>query len=133
MSRMRIMTDAVIARIEALMEQQHAHTEVILDDSPDEADEDYADSDPDADLAELKQQGVDPTKPSDAQPGSEERILHLAARYAAGQPFWQPGDQNEMTSPIDEDRDRRRRVEESKRTANRIRGDLQDLKNLQSE
>ncbi len=133
MSRMRIMTDAVIARIEALMEQQHAHTEVISDDSPDEADEDYADSDPEADLVELAEQGIDPKAPTSAKPGSEEKVLQLAARYAAGEPFWQPRDQNEMTSPIDEDRDRRRRVEESKRTANRIRDDLQKLQKLQSE
>jgi hypothetical protein len=32
--------------------------------------------------------GIDPTKPTTAKPGSEEKVLMLAARYAAGVPLW---------------------------------------------
>ena len=32
--------------------------------------------------------GIDPTKPTAAKPGSEEKVLMLAARYAAGVPLW---------------------------------------------
>ncbi len=32
--------------------------------------------------------GVDPATPTKAKPGSEEKVLMLAARYAAGLPLW---------------------------------------------
>lgn len=32
--------------------------------------------------------GVDPSQPTVAKPGSEEKVLTLAARYAAGLPLW---------------------------------------------
>jgi hypothetical protein len=36
--------------------------------------------------------GVDPAQPTDAKPGSEEKVLMLAARYAAGLPLWHTED-----------------------------------------
>ena len=36
--------------------------------------------------------GVDPEIPTAAKPGSEEKVIMLAARYAAGLPLWHNGD-----------------------------------------
>ncbi|GIX04569.1 MAG: hypothetical protein KatS3mg114_0438 [Planctomycetaceae bacterium] len=43
----------------------------------------------DIDFAAL---GIDPTQPTSAKPGSEEKVLMLAARYAAGLPLWHEKD-----------------------------------------
>ncbi len=32
--------------------------------------------------------GIDPNAPTEAKPGSEQKVLMLAARYAAGLPLW---------------------------------------------
>jgi hypothetical protein len=36
--------------------------------------------------------GADPAEPTKAKPGSEEKVLMLAARYAAGMPLWHNDD-----------------------------------------
>lgn len=36
--------------------------------------------------------GIDPVAPTVAKPGSEEKVLMLAARYAAGVPLWHEKD-----------------------------------------
>lgn len=36
--------------------------------------------------------GIDPGAPTVAKPGSEEKVLMLAARYAAGVPLWHEKD-----------------------------------------
>jgi hypothetical protein len=36
--------------------------------------------------------GVNPLSPTKAKPGSEEKVLMLAARYAAGMPLWHNND-----------------------------------------
>ena len=36
--------------------------------------------------------GVNPSDPTKAKPGSEEKVLMLAARYAAGMPLWHNDD-----------------------------------------
>jgi hypothetical protein len=36
--------------------------------------------------------GLEPSEPTKAKPGSEEKVLMLAARYAAGLPLWHSGD-----------------------------------------
>ena len=41
---------------------------------------------------ELKALGVDPSSPTAAKPGSEEKVMMLAARYAAGLPLWHEDD-----------------------------------------
>ena len=41
---------------------------------------------------ELILTGVDPLIPTEAKPGSEEKVKMLAARYAAGIPLWHDGD-----------------------------------------
>lgn len=41
---------------------------------------------------ELRSLGVDPAAPTAAKPGSEEKVMMLAARYAAGLPLWHTDD-----------------------------------------
>ena len=41
---------------------------------------------------ELRSLGVDPAAPTAAKPGSEEKVMMLAARYAAGLPLWHSDD-----------------------------------------
>jgi hypothetical protein len=41
---------------------------------------------------ELVLSGIDPLIPTEAKPGSEEKVRMLAARYAAGIPLWHDGD-----------------------------------------
>jgi hypothetical protein len=36
--------------------------------------------------------GIDPVKPTSARPGSEEKVVMLSARYAAGLPLWHDND-----------------------------------------
>lgn len=36
--------------------------------------------------------GIDPVKPTEARPGSEQKVLMLSARYAAGLPLWHNSD-----------------------------------------
>ncbi len=36
--------------------------------------------------------GIDPSCPTEARPGSEEKVLMLAARYATGVPLWHDSD-----------------------------------------
>ncbi len=36
--------------------------------------------------------GIDPSAPTTAKPGTEEKVLMLAARYAAGVPLWHDSD-----------------------------------------
>src|SRR5579864_5324685 len=42
--------------------------------------------------AEFRARGVDPLRPTAAKPGSEAKVLMLAARYAAGLPLWHDKD-----------------------------------------
>ena len=53
-----------------------------------ESDE-YTDEYEDVDFEAM---GVDPGEPTKAKPGSEEKVLMLAARYAAGMPLWHNDD-----------------------------------------
>lgn len=40
------------------------------------------------DLDDFAAMGIDPETPTSARPGSEEKVLMLSARYAAGLPLW---------------------------------------------
>lgn len=42
----------------------------------------------DYDLDAYLSRGIDPMQPTSAKPGSEEKVLMLSARYAAGIPLW---------------------------------------------
>lgn len=57
------------------------------------SDSDFADSMvedyPEIDFASL---GIDPAVPTGAKPGSEAKVITLAARYAAGLPLWHDED-----------------------------------------
>jgi hypothetical protein len=44
------------------------------------------------DLEEFKAMGVNPVKSTKARPGTEEKVLMLSARYAAGLPLWHDND-----------------------------------------
>ena len=44
------------------------------------------------DEADFLAMGIDPTRPTEAKPGSEDKVLVLAARYAAGLPLWHTDD-----------------------------------------
>ncbi len=44
---------------------------------------------PDIDYEAL---GIDPSEPTSAKPGSEQKVFTLAARYAAGLPLWHDED-----------------------------------------
>ncbi len=44
------------------------------------------------DLEEFKAMGVNPSKSTKAKPGTEEKVLMLSARYAAGLPLWHDRD-----------------------------------------
>lgn len=54
-----------------------------------ESDDDFCDEYEDVDFAAI---GVEPGEPTKAKPGSEEKVLMLAARYAAGMPLWHNDD-----------------------------------------
>ena len=41
---------------------------------------------------DFESMGIDPKEPTVAKPGSEEKVLILAARYAAGVPLWHDSD-----------------------------------------
>jgi hypothetical protein len=41
---------------------------------------------------QFRARGVDPVRPTTAKPGSEAKVLMLAARYAAGLPLWHDHD-----------------------------------------
>ena len=44
------------------------------------------------DEADFLAMGIDPARPTEAKPGSEDKVLVLAARYAAGLPLWHTDD-----------------------------------------
>jgi hypothetical protein len=44
------------------------------------------------DLEDFIAMGINPTKSTRARPGSEEKVLMLSARYAAGLPLWHDED-----------------------------------------
>ena len=44
------------------------------------------------DLEEFEAMGINPSAPTKARPGSEEKVLMLSARYAAGMPLWHEED-----------------------------------------
>ena len=44
------------------------------------------------DEEELLALGIDPSQPTDAKPGSEDKVVMLAARYSVGLPLWHNDD-----------------------------------------
>ncbi|MCA8988907.1 MAG: hypothetical protein KDA78_14760 [Planctomycetaceae bacterium] len=63
------------------------------------------------DMDEFENLGINPSSPTDAKPGSEDKVMMLAARYAAGMPLWHDHDcydhapvlttDDEMSSELD--------------------------------
>lgn len=56
-----------------------------IDDTEDEVSSDDLELLQEIDFAAL---GINPSAPTEAKPGSEQKVLMLAARYAAGLPLW---------------------------------------------
>lgn len=44
------------------------------------------------DEEDFRAMGIDPSSPTVAKPGSEEKVVMLAARYASGLPLWHGSD-----------------------------------------
>ena len=44
------------------------------------------------DVEEFKAMGINPFKATHARPGSDEKVMMLSARYAAGLPLWHDSD-----------------------------------------
>ena len=44
------------------------------------------------DIEDCKAMGINPTRSTKAKPGTEEKVLMLSARYAAGLPLWHDRD-----------------------------------------
>lgn len=51
-----------------------------------------ADLDEPFEFEDFAAMGIDPIKPTAARPGSEQKVLMLSARYAAGLPLWHTSD-----------------------------------------
>jgi len=62
-----------------------------LDHTMDELDLEYDDG-ATFDLEEFIALGINPSAPTTARPGSEEKVMMLSARYAAGMPLWHEED-----------------------------------------
>lgn len=60
--------------------------------SADNFDYDLDDTGATFDIEEFKAMGINPTKSTGARPGTEEKVLMLSARYAAGLPLWHDRD-----------------------------------------
>src|SRR5438477_13013165 len=70
---------------------------------------DPADIGPTSDIEEFKAMGINPCKSTKAKPGTEEKVLMLSARYAAGLPLWHDRDcydhgpkERELTGAVSE-------------------------------
>lgn len=55
-------------------------------------DYDFEDGAAEFSLEDFEAMGINPIKPTGARPGSEEKVLMLSARYAAGLPLWHDSD-----------------------------------------
>ncbi|MCG6156148.1 hypothetical protein [Rubinisphaera margarita] len=55
------------------------------------------------DMDEFENLGIDPMAPTDAKPGSEDKVMMLAARYAAGMPLWHDSDCYDHAPVLDAD------------------------------
>ncbi|MBB03493.1 MAG: hypothetical protein ACE37I_01160 [Rubinisphaera brasiliensis] len=52
------------------------------------------------DMEEFENLGINPNSPTDAKPGSEDKVMMLAARYAAGMPLWHDEDCYDHAPPM---------------------------------
>lgn len=55
-------------------------------------DEDLVENDGPFEFEDFVAMGINPLKPTEARPGTEEKVLMLSARYAAGVPLWHDSD-----------------------------------------
>lgn len=93
--------------VEFGMEGFGAEVDTLLGDSLSDSDPDFDDENDDEDSEEdgnsvafeeidFDSLGIDPSEPTTAGPGTEEKILMLAARYAAGVPLWHAQDRKDQ-------------------------------------
>ena len=66
--------------------------EDIDDEVIDDLDYDLDETEASYDLEELKAMGINPFRATHARPGSDEKVMMLSARYAAGLPLWHDSD-----------------------------------------
>lgn len=70
-------------------EVELAEQEYLPDSAEGEYSSEFSDKFEEIDFGAL---GIDPSEPTAAKPGTEEKVLMLAARYAAGVPLWHGSD-----------------------------------------
>ena len=63
-----------------------------LDELEMEVGEEYEEIDGPVEYEDFVAMGIDPIRPTEARPGSEQKVLMLSARYAAGLPLWHDSD-----------------------------------------
>jgi hypothetical protein len=62
------------------------------DEGVDAGDYDFGGEGEEFNLEDFEAMGINPIRPTGARPGSEEKVLMLSARYAAGLPLWHDQD-----------------------------------------
>ena len=71
------------------VEEEMEETAFVAEASEDEGSSEFSGEFEEIDFEAL---GIDPGGPTAAKPGTEEKVLMLAARYAAGVPLWHGSD-----------------------------------------
>ena len=70
------------------LDELDADSQLELASSDEEFDGEFDDREMSFEDIDFEALGIDPGAPTAAKPGSEEKVLMLAARYAAGVPLW---------------------------------------------
>ena len=111
-------------RSKELQAQRKAALKLDDDVSEDDAPEDNDEVDDD----DVEFLGFSPSEPTKAKPGSEEKVLMLAARYRAGVGnLWHPDDEDDQGSKHDLESDPERRADRFTRAAQAQRDHLESL------
>ncbi|MEK6257591.1 MAG: hypothetical protein AABP62_03135 [Planctomycetota bacterium] len=71
------------------VEEVEVEENCVVESEGDEFSSEFSDKFEEIDFEAL---GIDPSGPTAAKPGTEEKVLMLAARYAAGVPLWHGSD-----------------------------------------
>lgn len=71
------------------VEEVEVEENYVVESEGDEFSSEFSDKFEEIDFEAL---GIDPSGPTAAKPGTEEKVLMLAARYAAGVPLWHGSD-----------------------------------------
>ncbi len=74
------------------LDELDADSQLELASSDEEFDSEFDEGEMSFEDIDFEALGIDPGGPTAAKPGSEEKVLMLAARYAAGVPLWHDRD-----------------------------------------